>query len=76
MRYLFLSFVFLSTGLLCSAAIADDKDDKKGDGDGRSQMREKIVKEFDKDGDGRLNEDEREKAREKMRELRPGRPGA
>ena len=33
-------------------------------------MREKMLKEFDKDGDGKLSDEEREKAREKMRELR------
>ena len=46
-----------------------DKEAKKGDGGPRAEMREKMLKEFDKDGDGKLSDEEREKAHEKMREL-------
>jgi hypothetical protein len=72
MRYLFSGFVFLTVGLLAMSAIADpaDKDAKKGDGKDRAEMREKMLKEFDKDGDGKLSEEEREAARGKVRELR------
>jgi EF-hand domain pair len=76
MRYLFSSFVFLSVGLMAmTAAAADpgdkgDKEAKKDDGGAYAEMREKILKEFDKDGDGKLSDEEREKARDKIRELR------
>ena len=46
-----------------------DKDGKKGDGP-YAEMRERILKEFDKDGDGKLSDEEREAARGKVRELR------
>jgi hypothetical protein len=77
MRYLFSSFVFLTVGLSAMSAIADpaDKDAKKGGDKDRAAMREKVLKEFDKDGDGKLSDDEREKARDKMRELRGGKKG-
>lgn len=72
MRYLMASFVFLAVGLLALPARADDddKDAKKADDGPRAEWREKMIKEFDKDGDGKLSDEEREKAREKMRELR------
>lgn len=86
MRYLLSSFVLLAVGLLAIPARAegdDKKEVKKADDGPRVEWREKVIKEFDKDGDGKLNDEEREKAREKMRELRgrlglglgPGGPG-
>ncbi len=77
MRYLFSSFVFVTIGLLAASAIAapDDNDAKKDDGGARAEMREKILKEFDKDGDGKLSDEERAQAREKMRELMRDRHG-
>ena len=73
MRYLFSSFVFLVAGAMALTAMADDdKETKKDDGGPRAEMREKILKEFDKDGDGKLNDEEREKARDKMREFHRG----
>ncbi len=71
MRYLLSSFVVLTVGLLAMPALADptDKEAKQGDGGPRAEMREKMLKEFDKDGDGKLNDEERAKAHEKMREL-------
>lgn len=83
MRYLFSSFVLLAVGLLAIPARAegDDKKDVKKDEDSpRVEWREKMIKEFDKDGDGKLSDEERDQAREKMRELHgrlglgPGRP--
>jgi len=61
----------LLTALLAATAAADEaekkKDDspkaKQGAGD-REEMHRKMLKEFDKDGDGKLNEEERAKARE------------
>lgn len=64
----------LMTALLATAAAADEGDDKKPEGDSkakpsaRDEMHRKVLKEFDKDGDGRLNEDERAKARAAHRE--------
>ncbi len=84
MRYLFSSFVLLAVCLLAIPARAegdDKKDAKKPDDGARIEWREKILKEFDKDGDGKLSDEEREQAREKMRELHgrlglgPGGPG-
>jgi hypothetical protein len=77
MRYLCSSFVFFTVGLLAMSAIANpaDKGAKKGGGKDRAEMREKMLKEFDKDGDGKLSDDEREIARDKMRELRGDRKG-
>ena len=63
MRHLILIFFLLAVAL---PALADpgDKEGKKGD-DPYAGMREKILKEFDKDGDGKLSEEEREAARGK-----------
>ena len=87
MRHLFSITLLLSAGLLALPAMAapGDKEAKKGDSGPYAEMREKILKEFDKDGDGKLSDDEREKARDKVREFRikmagkkgdkPGQPG-
>jgi hypothetical protein len=73
MRYLLSSFVIATVGLLAMTAMAaesDGKDAKPSDeGAVRAGIREKILKEFDKDGDGKLSDDERQEARQKMREL-------
>lgn len=68
MRYLTLA-TMLALGLLAVPALANpaEGDNKAGKSD-RPPTREQVVKEFDKDGDGKLNEKEREKAREAMRE--------
>lgn len=77
MRYLFSSFVFLAASVMALSALADpaDKDAKKGDDKSRAEMREKMLKEFDKDGDGKLSDEERETARAKMRELHGDKKG-
>jgi EF hand domain-containing protein len=71
MRFLCSTFVVLAVSVLAMSARADsdDKDAKKDDGGPRAEMREKILKEFDKDGDGKLSDEERDAARERMREL-------
>ncbi|HEX4412097.1 MAG TPA: hypothetical protein VH107_00620 [Lacipirellulaceae bacterium] len=73
MRYLLGSFVLATAGLLTMSVMAADSDSsdaKKGDdGAARAEIREKIIKEFDKNGDGKLSDDERQEARQKMREL-------
>jgi hypothetical protein len=71
---IFVSSFFLATASLLAmtvmAADSDSSDAKKGDdGAARAEIREKIVKEFDKNGDGKLSDDERQEARQKMREL-------
>ena len=39
------------------------------------EMRERMIKEFDADSDGKLSDEERQTAREAMRERRGGRGG-
>jgi hypothetical protein len=76
MRYLFSSIVFLVAGAMAITALADDeKEAKKDDGGPRLEIRERVVKEFDKDGDGKLNDEERDAAREQMREFHQFRRG-
>jgi len=56
------------------AAHAEEPGKRRPDGD----RREKLLEQFDADGDGRLNEQERKQAREKFAERfgrRPGTPG-
>src|SRR3954462_1725294 len=73
MRYLVASFILASVGLLPMSVLAADSDgseaNKAQDGAARAEIREKIIKEFDKDGDGKLSDEERQEARQKMREL-------
>ena len=68
MWHLFSIALLLLVGLLALPAMAapEDKEAKKGDGDPYAEMHKKILKEFDKDGDGKLSDDEREKARDKV----------
>ena len=47
----------------------DDKEGKPGKGR-RGEMRKKLLEKFDADGDGKLNDDEKAKAREAMRKRR------
>lgn len=63
-------------GLLALPALAETPDEggKPEGRPGREEMRERVLKEFDKDGDGKLSDEERQKARETMRE-RYGRGG-
>ena len=76
MRY-YLFATMAVAGLMALPALAQPPEDggKKGDRPSREEMRERMIKEFDKDGDGKLSDEEREKAREAMRE-RFGRRGA
>src|SRR5947208_1192769 len=71
MRYLIPCFALVAASALSLSAIAQppEKDGKKG-GDKRAEIREKLLKEFDTNHDGKLDEQERAKAREKMRQMR------
>ncbi len=67
-------------GLLALPALAQPPE-VRGDRPGREEIRERMLKEFDKDGDGKLSDEEREKLRETMRARfgrrgPDGRPGA
>lgn len=75
MRY-FLFSAIAATGLLAVPALAQppENGEQRGDRPRREEMRERMLKEFDKDGDGKLSDEERQKAREAMRE-RFGRRG-
>jgi Ca2+-binding EF-hand superfamily protein len=57
---LFVSFI------LCLSAAPDGKKKSAGEGKGFSS-REEMMKKFDKDGDGKLNEEERAAVREEMK---------
>lgn len=52
-------------------ATAQDEERPRRDG----EMRQRMIEEFDADGDGQLNDEERQTARETMRERRGDRPG-
>src|SRR5438552_17921166 len=65
--------LFLGVGILAMPLLADQPDEKKpfdkkkdfgGGFGGPMNQRRKLVEQFDKDGDGRLNADERAAARE------------
>jgi len=67
MRYL-THVLILSAGLWALPALANEpKDGEEHDRPGR-EMREKMLKEHDKDGDGKLSDEERKAAKEAMRE--------
>jgi hypothetical protein len=61
---------FLGASLVALTTLAQPPDDRseKADRPRGPEMRERLLKEFDKDGDGKLSEEERETAREAMRE--------
>ena len=56
--------------LLTSSAWADDEPKNEDRAGRRAGMRQKMLEEFDADGDGELNDDERTNAREAMRSRR------
>src|SRR3954467_14994194 len=75
MRYLVSCVALIACSALAMSALAQDakKDEKKDDK--RAQMRERMLKEFDANKDGKLDAQEKEKAKEKMREMRAARQG-
>ena len=56
-------WTFLVMTLLCSAGLHAQDDKAKDDNDRRGNWRERMIKQFDKDGDGKLNDEERRAAR-------------
>ena len=73
MRYLLTAICLVLTVLLTSSAGADDDTTRDGNRAGRrGEMRQKMLNEFDADGDGELSDDERANAREAMRARRGG----
>ena len=69
MRYLTPTLI-LAAGLLAVPAMAEPPKDGGGKGDrpGREEMREKMLKEHDKDGDGKLSDEERKAAHDARHE--------
>jgi len=73
MRCFSSTYLLALSVLLTGAAMAEEGLEPEGQRRERDgKFREKIVEEFDADGDGRLNEDERAVAREEMRARRGG----
>lgn len=64
-----LVFTVLLTGIATAAEEAANGRDRN---DRRAEMRQKILEEFDADGDGEMSQDERATAREEMRKRRGG----
>jgi len=73
MRYLITSRCLTMSVLVAGSVWAAGDAPKDGDrSDRRAEMRQKMLNEFDADGNGELNEGERANAREKMRARRGG----
>ena len=66
MRYLVSCVALIACSVLAMSALAQDakKDEKKDDN--RAQLKERLLKEFDANKDGKLDAQEKEKAKEKM----------
>ena len=62
-------WTYLTVTLLCTCSLyaQDDKAKKEKGNDRRGDWRERMIKQFDKDGDGKLNEAERQEARKNWR---------
>tara|TARA_B100000035_G_scaffold192911_1_gene164633 strand:+ start:500 stop:964 length:465 start_codon:yes stop_codon:yes gene_type:complete len=67
--FLLISFLSIATAMI---AEPEKKGKKIGSGEGRPP-REEVMKKFDKDGDGKLNEEEKAELRKKMAERGAGR---
>jgi hypothetical protein len=72
MKYL-LATLALTLPFVVGQAAAQEQDEERPRRDG--EMRARMIEEFDADGDGELNDEERQTARETMRERRGDRPG-
>lgn len=69
--FLLVAFPLISTGI----ANAQPEGDRPDRPHRNPEMRQKMLEEFDADGDGKLNDEERQQARETMRERRGGPAG-
>lgn len=73
MRYFLIPVCLMLSVMFTGSAWADDDTANNEDRAGRrGEMRQKMLEEFDADGDGELSEDERATAREAMRGRRGG----
>ena len=75
MRTLLFSLALVATGLLAGVVWAQEETPPGEVPLGGPEMRERMIEEFDADGDGQLSDDERQQAREAMRERRGERGG-
>jgi len=71
MKYKWIA-ALITVGLLGNGALMAEEEKKRGEGQrkgrpGGEEMRKKILEQFDKDGDGKLNEAERAEAQKAMR---------
>jgi len=64
--------LLLAVTFVAPASAQDEAPPNEDRANRRAEMRERMLKEFDTDGDGELNDEERTKAREAMRERRGG----
>jgi hypothetical protein len=64
------ALTLIGAGLVALTTLAQppEEGDKPADRPPREEMRERMLKEFDADNDGKLSDEERHKARESMRE--------
>ena len=69
-RLMFITATIVGLAAFSAVAWAQSEGTGPNSTGGRPGLREKIVKEFDKDGDGKLNEEERAAARKAMEERR------
>ena len=68
MRTLIATLCVAAAGLLALPALARaDENKDSGENPKREEMRERMLKEFDADKDGKLSDEECQKAREQMR---------
>src|SRR4051794_27811217 len=75
MRYLVSCVALLACSVVAMSALAQDAKKEEKKDDKRAEKRERMLKEFDTNKDGKLDDQEKQKAREKMREMRAARQG-
>ena len=70
--FLAVSLPLMLTGIVTAQPEGGDADQSR---QRNPEMRQKMIEEFDADGDGKLNDEERQEARETMRQRRGGQDG-
>src|SRR5262245_12689463 len=73
MRYLVTCVALVTCSMLAITALAQDAKKEEKKNEKRAEMKERLLKEFDANNDGKLDDQERQKAKEKMREMRAAR---